>query len=134
MVIDRFERRGSTPILTIPVKVVKRGGARVAIGPDGQPAIRQTKTDAALGAALIRAEAWKRQLLSGQARSLNEIAEAEGVTKAYAARLIKTAFLAPDLKAAILDGRQPIGLTLESATRKAMPLDWDEQRRLYATA
>ena len=130
--IDRFERRGTAPIVTIPVRMVRRGGAKVAIGPDGQSAIRTTKTDPALGAALIRAEAWKRQLLSGEAASLKEIARAESVTPAYARRVIRTAFLAPDLKAAILDGRQPFGLTLEAVTLRDMPLDWEDQRRLYA--
>lgn len=130
--IDRLERRGSDRILTIPVRVVKRGGAKVAIGPDGQSAIHHRATDPALSAALIRAEAWKRQLLTGQAKTLNQIAEAEGVTAAYAARTIRTAFLAPDLKAAILDGCLPAGLTLEAVTRQEMPLDWEAQRRLYA--
>ena len=130
--IDRFERRGTAPILVLPVRVVKRGGAKVAIGPDGQSAIRTTRTDPALSAALIRAEAWKRQLLSGEAASLKEIARAESVTPAYARRVIRTAFLAPDLKAAILDGRQPMGLSLEAVIRSEMPLDWDDQRALYA--
>jgi hypothetical protein len=69
--------------------MVKRGGAKVALGPDGQPAVRTTKTDPALGVTLIRAEAWKRQLLSGEAASLKEIARAENVTPAYARRVIK---------------------------------------------
>lgn len=130
--VDRFERRGTAPILTLPVRVVKRGGAKVAMGPDGQSAIHTTKTDPALSAALIRAEVWKRQLLSGEAASLKEIARAESVTPAYARRVIRTAFLAPDLKAAILDGRQPVGLSLEAVIRSEMPLDWDNQRALYA--
>lgn len=130
--IDRFERRGMALILTLPVRMVKRGGARVAIGPDGQAAIRATKTDPALSAALIRAEAWKRQLLSGDVASLREIARAENVTPACARRVIKTAFLAPDLKIAILEGKQPAGLSLEVVIRSEMPLDWDDQRRLYA--
>lgn len=50
----------------------------------------------------------------------------------YAARTIRAAFLAPDLKAAILDGCLPAGLTLEAVTRHEMPLDWEAQRRLYA--
>lgn len=93
--IDRFERRGTVPILTIPVRIVKRGGAKVAIGPDGQSAIRATKTDPALGAALIRAEAWKRQLLTGEAASLKEIARAENVTPAYARRVSGLRFWRP---------------------------------------
>ena len=54
------------------------------------------------------------------------------MTAAYAARTIRAAFLAPDLKAAILDGRLPAGLTLEAVTCQEMPLDWEAQRRLYA--
>ena len=60
------------------------------------------------------------------------IAQAENVTPAYARRMIRPAYLAPDLKASILDGRQAIGLTLEAITRTEMPLDWNDQRRLYA--
>lgn len=82
MTIDRIQRKGTAPMLTIPVRIVKRGGAKVAIGPDGQSAIRTTKTDQALSSALIRAEAWKRQLLSGEVASLKGIARAESVTPA----------------------------------------------------
>jgi hypothetical protein len=64
-------------------------------------------------------------LLSGEAASLKEIARVESVTPAYARRVIRTAFLAPDLKAAILDGCQPAGLSLEAVIRSEMPLDWD---------
>ncbi|WP_309628293.1 hypothetical protein [Brevundimonas sp.] len=46
----------------------------------------------------------------------------------------EAAFLAPDLKAAILDGCQPAGLSLEALIRSEMPLDWDDQRVLYAAA
>ena len=46
--------------------------------------------------------------------------------------MIRPAYLAPDLKASILDGRQPSGLTLEAITKTEMPLDWNDQRQLYA--
>lgn len=87
--------------------------------------------DPALSSALIRAESWKRKLLTGEAATLESIAKAEGVKSAYAARLIRAAFLAPDLKRAILDGEQPFGLTLQTMMTRDVPLDWDDQRRLY---
>jgi hypothetical protein len=71
-------------------------------------------------------------LLSGEVENINAIAEAETVSGAFVRRMIRPAFLAPDLKAAIIDGRQPVGLTLEAVTRAELPLDWAEQRRLYA--
>ncbi|MNI96516.1 hypothetical protein D3C73_1549830 [compost metagenome] len=51
----------------------------------------------------------------------------------YAARLARVAFLAPDLKRAILDGTQSERLTLEALMRSDLPLDWAEQRRQYVT-
>ena len=49
----------------------------------------------------------------------------------YQRQLCRLAFLAPDLQAAILDGRQPPGLNLERLIHEPIPLAWPEQRRLY---
>jgi DNA invertase Pin-like site-specific DNA recombinase len=46
-------------------------------------------------------------------------------------RLVRLAFLAPDLQRAILDGRQPSRLTLAALIEGKMPLRWSEQRRLF---
>jgi DNA invertase Pin-like site-specific DNA recombinase len=132
--VDRLERRGDRPTLIIKTRLVRRGGARIAIGPDGLPAMKRVMIDPALSSALIRAEAWKRKILGGEVENLTVIARSEDVTLEYARRMIRPAYLAPDLKAAILDGRQPAGLTLEAITKSEMPLDWSEQRRLYASA
>lgn len=61
-----------------------------------------------------------------------QIAEAEGVTQTYVIRLLRIAFLAPDLKRAILDGAQSDRLTLEDVMRNDLALEWSEQRRRYA--
>ena len=49
----------------------------------------------------------------------------------YASRLIRLAFLGPEITEAILDGRQPLGLTaarLMQASR--LPLEWRAQKRI----
>ncbi len=46
-------------------------------------------------------------------------------------RLIRLAFLAPDLQRAILAGRQPPAMTLARLMLDDIPLCWSEQRRLY---
>ncbi|PZO03565.1 MAG: recombinase family protein [Alphaproteobacteria bacterium] len=130
-----LERVGATdehPTINIKARMVMRGGSRIAIGPDGQPALKRSMIDPALSSALIRAEAWKRKILVGEVETLTVIAREEGVTAEYARRMIRPAYLAPDLKASILDGRQSMGLTLEAITKTEMPLDWNDQRRLYA--
>ena len=42
--------------------------------------------------------------------------------------LLKLVFLAPDLQAEILEGRQPPGLTLQSLISSALPTGWADQR------
>ena len=46
-------------------------------------------------------------------------------------RLIRLAFLAPDLQKSILEGRQPKGMTLARIMKDSVPLAWNEQYRLY---
>jgi len=43
-------------------------------------------------------------------------------------RLVPLAFLAPDIQAAIMDGRQPVGLTLQSLRDREIPMSWADQR------
>jgi site-specific DNA recombinase len=52
----------------------------------------------------------------------------------YLRRIVRLAFLAPDLQAMILDGRQPAGLTLEQLTRGDVPTGWADQRAMFAAA
>ncbi len=54
-----------------------------------------------------KAHAWVRQLISGEASNIAEIARREGTSRPHASRLINLAFLAPGIVEAILEGRQP---------------------------
>jgi len=74
---------------------------------------------------------WLEQLLRGEMSSLRMIAAAAGKSERYVSKLIRTAFLAPDLVEAVLDGRAPTRLTLAELTDD-LPWDWNEQRRRFA--
>jgi len=39
----------------------------------------------------------------------------------------------PDLTGQILEGRQPPALSLGALTKNALPIDWADQRRLFAS-
>jgi len=59
-----------------------------------------------------------------------DVAREEGLNKSHVSRLVRLAFLAPDIITAVLEGRQPVTLTankLMADTRR--PIDWAEQRR-----
>jgi len=72
----------------------------------------------------------RRWIESGQAKSITDLAEQEGVTDAYVCRLLLLTCLAPDIVEAILDGRQPKGLRLAQVLGNG-PLRWEEQRTAW---
>jgi site-specific DNA recombinase len=79
---------------------------------------------------IVKAQQLKDQLLNDNV-GVAELAEREGVIGPYITRVLRLAFLAPDIITAILEGRQPAELTagkLLLDTR--LPLAWSEQRRL----
>jgi hypothetical protein len=85
------------------------------------------RRDDTLIKALVRACRWRRKIESGQAKSITDLAEQEGVTDAYVCRLLPLTCLAADIVEAILDGRQPKGLRLAGMLGNG-PLGWHEQR------
>jgi hypothetical protein len=93
------------------------------------PAPKPTR-DETLVKALVRAHRWRRRIESGQARSITDLAEHEGVTDAYVCRLLPLTCLAPDIVEGILDGRQPKGLRLAEMLGNG-PLSWEEQLRTF---
>ena len=48
----------------------------------------------------------------------------------YDRRLLRLAFLAPDIQRAILDGHQPLHLNLEALKKMDIPLAWSKQRKV----
>ena len=66
---------------------------------------------------------------------LKEIAAEQGISGSYVTRLLRLAFLAPDIVTAILNGRHPPQLTanrLMDDTR--LPPDWAAQRELLCSS
>ena len=76
------------------------------IVPGAAPAASTARPNLSLIKAVARGHAWYQKLLSGTA-SQAAIAKENGVDNTYVSRLVRCAFLAPDITAAILDGRQP---------------------------
>jgi len=78
----------------------------------------------------IRANAWLRELLVGEVKTVREIAVRERLHERYVRRLLELAFLAPDITEAILDGRQPRDMMLEEIMRNGLPMSWVLQHRI----
>lgn len=122
----------TTLTLHIPVEFKRRGGRKLVLAPDGLalPVPPKPTVDEIMVKMLVKAHRWRRRIESGQAKSITDLAEQEHVTIAYVNRVLQLTCLAPDIVAAMLDGRQPRGLSM-NIVLKGIPEAWEEQRRLW---
>jgi hypothetical protein len=121
------------PALTItgeiPMQIRRRGvEKKFVVGGDCEASFRVGE---ALLKAVARAHCWFEDLVAGRAASMVELARCEGIGKQYVSRLMRLAFLAPDIVEQIVSGRQPPELTAQSllTSRHALPHDWAAQKR-----
>jgi hypothetical protein len=118
-------------VLTIRARLKRTGiEMRMVVDDGSEPA----NVDPVLVRVLVRAHAIRTRLLQDPSLTLREIAAEEGVVGSYVSRLLRLAFLAPDIVTAILNGRHPPQLTanrLMDDTRR--PLDWRTQRELLCS-
>jgi site-specific DNA recombinase len=84
--------------------------------------------DPTLLRALRNAHRWTEALTSGT--PLGKLASSEGVSERYLARIVPLAGLSPRIQKGIIEGTQPVDLTLERLIRMTLPLAWDAQEKL----
>lgn len=122
----------------MPWTLVRRGLKKQVITPLDAPQefldearreqlMKAAAQDTPLMRALGLAHHWQRLMDEGRFTSITEIAEAEGLDLGRASRIARLAQLAPAIIDACVTGAAP-GVTMESVSRRAIPVRWDEQR------
>ena len=77
---ERVGLEVDTLTIRIPMRLQRRGGRKLIMTPEGVPALaRKPRPDETLIKALVRAYRWRRKIESGQAKSITDLAEQEGV-------------------------------------------------------
>lgn len=118
LVIDN----GGTVTIHVPLALPLRGGSKcLAAGR------RNGNPDPTLIAALRKAHA-----MLGRERGRPIMSDAP--VSPYDRRILRLAFLPPDLQRDILAGRQPASLNLEYLMARDIPLAWSEQRKTLGWA
>ena len=113
-----------TVTIHVPFRIAKRGGRKEMQLPAGVS--HRRKNDNTLVKALARAFRWKRMLESGEATTIAELADRDGIAVSYVTRLLRLTLLAPDIVETILDGRQGAEVTL-ARLMEPFPLEWEAQ-------
>ena len=115
-------------ILSVPVRR-RRCGREIRMLIDGTDPFATVKPDMRLIKMLIRARRFNATLVGSDGVPFAALAKREGVSPSYFTRLVRLSYLAPDIKQAILDGRQPRDLTADRLlAHSRLPLGWHEQR------
>jgi site-specific DNA recombinase len=123
----------STVELTAAAVFTRRGAETKLVLPGLAQQKHSSRCDPALIKAIARGRAWFEELVTGRARSLQELAKRDGISRRYIRRLVGLAFLSPQLVEAIVQGRQSLELTATRLTELDLPLDWTEQHKLLAS-
>jgi DNA invertase Pin-like site-specific DNA recombinase len=119
------DREQHLAILTIPARLKRTGIEMRMVVEDGS---ESANVDPGLVRLLARAHSIRIRVLDEPSLPLREIPTEEGISSSYGTRLLRLAFLAPNIVTAILNGTHPPQLTanrLMDDTR--LPLDWTAQ-------
>ena len=109
---------------------LRRAGKEIAMVIGADPA-KASVADPAMMRLILRARVMWEKVRRGEVAGLGELATHERISGSYASRLIRLAFLAPDILTSIMSGRHPAGLSaagLLQECRRGLPLDWQHQR------
>ena len=88
--------------------------------------------DPMLMTAISRSRRWFELIADRKVETIAELADREGVARAWISNQLPLAFLAPDIVRAIMQGDQPSTLTLDRLIAIAARSDWFEQRAAFA--
>ena len=116
--------------LIIPGRPVFRGGRTWLASPDGASMARRRVADPTLLQGLKRGHKVLQDHDASPVAGAETNRGARGIDDSYLRSVAKLAFLAPDIQAAIIGGRQPAGLTLEMLQNVKLPIAWADQRAL----
>jgi DNA invertase Pin-like site-specific DNA recombinase len=112
--------------VTVAASVIRCSGeTRIAAASDTWSHVRR---DVPLIKLIVRSHQARKALEDPGNRSLEDAASSLGLSTQYFCRLLRLSYLAPDITAAILDGRQPAHLNRQFLARlDNLPVDWPGQ-------
>src|ERR1700733_14582399 len=109
--------------IKIAWSIKARDTATVVEGNDGS----ESAHNESLIQSIVRAHGWIHSLQDGTYEAIEQLAEARSLHSQVVRQALRLAFLSPDFTSAVLEGRQPKGLSLAQIP-KLLPLSWTTHR------
>lgn len=112
----------------IPLTQRRRNGRPRILPPEPATHFQSRSQDPHILRALGRAWAWRRRLETGEAATIHDIAEAEKFTDRFVSRMLRLAYLSPDVLERLVVWRDPPSVSVIDLI-DAVNLPWSEQTR-----
>jgi hypothetical protein len=113
--------------VVIPLTIRRRNGRPKILPPAEVDRVQPAAQDPHVLRAVGRAWSWRRQLESGAATTMQDIATTAKVSDRFVSRMIRLAYLSPDVLEQLVIHRRPPALSLIDLCAVA-ELPWIEQR------
>ena len=112
--------------VVIPLTIRKRNGRPKILPPDDMGHRNGRSQDPHVLRAIARAWSWRRQLETGTASTIQDIAAAEKVSDRFVSRMMRLAYLSPEVLEHLVIRRMPPSLSLNDLVAVA-DRPWTEQ-------
>ena len=103
--------------VVIPLTIRKRNGRPKILPPDDVDARNGRAQDPHVLRAIARAWSWRRQLETGAASTIQDIAAAEKVSDRFVGRMIRLAYLSPSVLETLVITRKPPAISINDLIR-----------------
>ena len=110
----------------IPLTQRRRNGRPRILPPEPEAHFQSRSQDPHILRALGRAWAWRRRLETGEAATIHDIAIAEKFTDRFVSRVMRLAYLSPEVLERLVVWREPLSLSVIDLI-DATYLPWAEQ-------
>ena len=110
----------------IPLTIRKRNGRPKILPPADMETAEPTNQGAHVLRAVARAWGWRRKLETGALATLQDIAAAEKISDRFVGRMMRLAYLSPDVLERLVTQREPAALSLNDLVT-VTDLPWLEQ-------
>lgn len=110
----------------IPLTQRRRNGRARIMPPELGAHFQSRSQDPHILKALGRAWSWRRRLEGGEAATIHEIAKAEGLSDRFVSRIMRLAYLSPDVLERLVISRDPPSVSVNDLI-EATYLPWSKQ-------
>ncbi len=112
--------------IVIPLAIHRRNGRAHILPPAEHEQAVEMRSDPRMLRAIAQAWSWRRKLGRGDAATLRDIAQAENISDRFVSRLLRLAYLSPEVLEQLLIHRRPSALSI-NALASAAAAPWAVQ-------